>query len=146
MLPLSSAVKRTLKLRPWIPRGGFPAVVTGSRRDCSSRSGAREAAVSHASLLLRLQSCRALTEVRRLHAAIIIGGHGQSTVLSAQLVAGAFVRRAGVRRARAARVRRNAAKELLRVERRDKGPRRRWPVLGGAGAVLGHGPRRLCCR
>jgi hypothetical protein len=36
---------------------------------CSSRHGAREAAVSHASLLSRLQFCSALAEIRKLHAA-----------------------------------------------------------------------------
>ncbi|KAK3127819.1 hypothetical protein QOZ80_7AG0578800 [Eleusine coracana subsp. coracana] len=84
MLPLSSAIKRRLKWRPRIPRQA--AATTSSRRDCSSKRGAREAAVSHASLLLRLQSCRDLEEVRRLHAALIIVGLGRSTVLVAQLV------------------------------------------------------------
>ncbi|KAL5198110.1 hypothetical protein ABZP36_001622 [Zizania latifolia] len=40
----------------------------------------------HASLLLRLQSCPALEEARRLHAALLVVGHRHGTVLVAQLV------------------------------------------------------------
>ncbi|GJN33221.1 hypothetical protein PR202_gb21794 [Eleusine coracana subsp. coracana] len=86
MLPISSAIKRRLKPRPRIPHQDIPAAATSSRRGCSSRRGARESAVSHASLLLRLHSCRDLAEVRRLHAVILSGGLGRNTVLVAQLV------------------------------------------------------------
>ncbi|TVU37601.1 hypothetical protein EJB05_10925, partial [Eragrostis curvula] len=86
MLALSSAVKRRLKLRSQLAPQGSPAAANASRRGCSSGRGDGVAAVSHASLLLRLQSSRALAEVRRLHAALLVGGHGRSTVLAAQLV------------------------------------------------------------
>jgi pentatricopeptide repeat protein len=75
-------LKRVLRLPPQ----GSPAATGAPRRSCSSRRGAHEAAVSHASLLLRLQSCSALVEMRKLHAALLTGGHGGSTVLAAQLV------------------------------------------------------------
>jgi hypothetical protein len=65
-------------------------------------------------------------------------------MLTAQLVR--VYARQGGRRARPACVQRDAREELLRVEHRDQGPRRRRPVLGGAGAVLGHGPQWLRCR
>ncbi|KAL6657037.1 hypothetical protein ACP70R_004817 [Stipagrostis hirtigluma subsp. patula] len=88
MLALSSAAKRRFSLRRRRPPTAFPA--KPPRRGCSGRStreaAAASPAVSHSSLLLRLQSGPALAEVERLHAALLVGGHRGSTVLAAQLV------------------------------------------------------------
>ncbi|KAM0857037.1 hypothetical protein ACQ4PT_048727 [Festuca glaucescens] len=57
-----------------------------SRFPFRRRSHADASPVTHASLLLRLRSGPALTEARRLHAALLVGGHRHGAVLSAQLV------------------------------------------------------------
>ncbi|XP_004958445.1 pentatricopeptide repeat-containing protein At1g11290, chloroplastic [Setaria italica] len=86
MRTLYSAVKRRINLRLRRPPLASPA--TPPRHGCHSHSscGPREAAVSHDSLLLRLQSGPVLAEVRRLHAALLVRGYRRSTVLAAQLV------------------------------------------------------------
>ncbi|KAG8099272.1 hypothetical protein GUJ93_ZPchr0013g37251 [Zizania palustris] len=83
---LAFAVKGGFKSRPRLPLLASPATTPIST--ATPRRGSHSAAspVSHASLLLRLQSCRAIEEARRLHAALLVGGHRHGTVLVAQLV------------------------------------------------------------
>ncbi|CAN6199960.1 unnamed protein product [Urochloa humidicola] len=87
MLALYSAVMRwRIKLRLRRHALDPPALIP--RRGCHSHSscGPREAAVSHESLLLRLQSGPVLAEVQRSHAALLVRGYCSSIVLVAQLV------------------------------------------------------------
>ncbi|CAL5084272.1 unnamed protein product [Urochloa decumbens] len=85
MLTLSAAVRRRIK-RLHRPPLASPATIPRSGCHSHSNCGPREAAVSHESLLLRLQSGPVLAEVRRSHAALLVRGYRRSTVLSAQLV------------------------------------------------------------
>lgn len=80
---LFSTVKHRLKSRPRFPPLASPATTPTSTT--ASRRGSH-VAVSHASLLLRLQSGPALAEARRLHAALLVRGHRHGIVLAAQLV------------------------------------------------------------
>ncbi|XP_039833733.1 pentatricopeptide repeat-containing protein At4g25270, chloroplastic-like isoform X2 [Panicum virgatum] len=84
MPTLYSAVKRGIKLRQ--PRPSLASPATTPCRGCRSSCGPPDAAVSHDSLLLRLQSGPVLAEVRRLHAALLVRGYRRSTVLAGQLV------------------------------------------------------------
>jgi pentatricopeptide repeat protein len=86
---LFSAVRRGL--RPWPrcpPPASSPAAAAPASHSAAPRRGTHSAAcpVSHASLLLRLRSGPALSEARRLHAALLVGGHNHGAVLAAQLV------------------------------------------------------------
>uniref|UniRef100_A0A0E0AN68 Uncharacterized protein n=1 Tax=Oryza glumipatula TaxID=40148 RepID=A0A0E0AN68_9ORYZ len=87
----AAAVKGRIKSRPRLPPLASPATTStcAPAPAATARRGSHAAAsqvVSHASLLLRLQSCPDFQEARRLHAAVLVGGHGHGTVLVAQLV------------------------------------------------------------
>ncbi|CAN6168957.1 unnamed protein product [Urochloa humidicola] len=83
MLALYSAVRWRIKLR--LRRHALASPASIPRRGCHSHSSC-EAAVSHESLLLRLQSGPMLAEVQRSHAALLVRGYCRSILLAAQLV------------------------------------------------------------
>ncbi|CAM0906938.1 unnamed protein product [Alopecurus aequalis] len=85
---LYSAVRHGLKPRRWFPPPVLWPAAAPTSPSAAPRRGSHAATspVSHASLLLRLRSGPALAEARRLHAALLVGGHRHGTVLAAQLV------------------------------------------------------------
>uniref|UniRef100_A0ACD5UJ96 Uncharacterized protein n=1 Tax=Avena sativa TaxID=4498 RepID=A0ACD5UJ96_AVESA len=85
---LFPAVRHRLKPRPrFPPPAPSPAAAPASPSAALRRESHSAASpVSHASLLFQLRSGPALTEAHRLHAALLVGGHGHGAVLAAQLV------------------------------------------------------------
>ncbi|KAM0903956.1 hypothetical protein ACQ4PT_018349 [Festuca glaucescens] len=85
---LYSAVRHGLKSRQrFPPHVSSPATAPSSLPAASRRGSHADASpLTHASLLLRLRSGPALAEARRLHAALLVGGHRNGVVLAAQLV------------------------------------------------------------
>ncbi|KAF6999895.1 hypothetical protein CFC21_015868 [Triticum aestivum] len=82
---LFSAVRHGLRRRFRSPAS--PAKAPASPSAAHRRGSHADASpVSHSSLLLRLRSGPALAEARRLHAAVLVGGHRHGAVLAAQLV------------------------------------------------------------
>uniref|UniRef100_A0A8I6X2W2 Pentatricopeptide repeat-containing protein n=2 Tax=Hordeum vulgare subsp. vulgare TaxID=112509 RepID=A0A8I6X2W2_HORVV len=83
---LFSAVRHGLKPRPRFPPPPAASPAKAPASPCGAHRRGSHADASHASLLLRLRSGPALAEARRLHAAVLVGGHRHGAVLSAQLV------------------------------------------------------------
>ncbi|KAM0916492.1 hypothetical protein ACQ4PT_010138 [Festuca glaucescens] len=84
---LYSAVRHGLKPRPRFPPPAAAPAPASPSTTTRRGSHADASAITHASLLLRLRSGPALAEARRLHAALLVGGHHRrGAILAAQLV------------------------------------------------------------